>query len=938
VIVSTELFHDGTTKTKKEQGEMTGNTSGRKPWRMAVLVAGASALLVAMFSAATAQAALHFESIGVRVSEPNDPARLNNDGTFATPPFSRQAGAHPDLTVDFSLTSDGSSPPPEGVRTVDVDLPVGFVGNPTEVATCDPADLANDGEGGSNCPPEAQVGVVDLKVLPQQGRVALYNLAHGPNVAARMGFNITNVTGIITARVRPGDYGISSGSFAISQGAPVQKARVTIWGIPADPIHDLTRLKQPFGQIGGNLYSPGFSFFTTSTSAPQVPFLTAPTSCQEPDQPLSFEVRGDSWEHPGVFDTRVLTEDMEGNPFAFEGCHRLSFDPAISVNTTSHATDVPSGLSVDLKVPQGNDSTGLATAHVRDVRMTLPKGMTISASSADGLGACSSAQIGLGSANAPICPDSSKLGTVRIDTPVLDEELQGDVILAKQNENPFNSLLALYIAVKGPGFWLKLPGKVEPDPDTGQLTVSFKDNPQLPFNRLLLDLKNGPRAPLTTPSKCGTYKMQTVLTPWSGTDPVELNTPITIDQGCNTGRFSPGFKAGTVDPTAGFFSPFVMQITRADGDQNLAKLTAALPEGLLAKLAGVAICGDPQAATGECPTASQVGKVTVGAGSGPNPVFVPEAGKTPTAAYLAGPYKGAPYSLVVKVPAQAGPFDLGTVAVRNALNIDPTTTQVTAVSDPLPQILEGIPIAYRDLRVEVDRPQFIVNPTSCEAKKILATIGGSEGASASPTAPFAAVNCERLGFKPKLALKFTGPTHRSAYPALKATLTMPKSGANIGKAVVTLPKTEFLENAHIGTICTRVQYAADQCPAKSVYGYARAWSPLLDKPLQGPVYLRSSNHILPDLVASLDGEIDVDLAGRIDSPGGRIRNTFWAVPDAPVSKFVLTMKGGDKGLLVNNTELCRARPRSRAEFIGQNGKRSISNPRVKLSCAGRKKR
>ena len=490
----------------------------------------------------------------------------------------------------------------------------------------------------------------------------------------------------------------------------------------------------------------------------------------------------------------------------------------------------------------------------------------------------------------------------------------------------------MYVVVKGPGFYLRLPGKVELDPDTSQVVTSFSDIPQLPFEQLKLSLRNGPNAPLITPSTCGTYNVQIQMTSWASAVPVELNSPIGITEACAAGGFNPKLRAGTAIPTAGAYSPFTFQVTRVDGEQNLAELTATLPEGLLAKLAGVSICGDAAAASGDCPASSQIGATTVGAGAGSNPVYIPQAGKAPTAIYLAGPYKGAPYSLVVKVPAQAGPFDLGNVVVRSALNVDPVTTQITASSDPLPQILKGVPVSYRDLRIEINRPDFTLNPTSCDAKKVVGSFAGAAGASANPTAPFQAVNCERLGFKPTLAMKLSGPTHRSAYPALRAVLTARPGDANISRAEVTLPKTEFLENAHIQTICTRVQFAANNCPPGSVYGHAKAWSPLLDEPVEGPVYLRSSDHELPDLVASLDGAMHVDLAGRIDSVHARIRNTFEFVPDAPVSKFVLNMQGGKKGLLVNNTELCKTTPRVEAVFKGHNEKVQKVNPVAKADC------
>ncbi|MFL5834641.1 MAG: hypothetical protein ACJ76B_11790 [Solirubrobacterales bacterium] len=617
----------------------------------------------------------------------------------------------------------------------------------------------------------------------------------------------------------------------------------------------------------------------------------------------------------------------------------MPFDPKASVHPSTAAGDSPSGIAVDINVPQNDAPYGRSTSDVRKVVTTLPQGMTVSASSASGLGSCAPEQIGIGSNDAPTCPDSSKLGTVTIDTPLLDEELQGSVYLAKQNDNPFNSLLALYMAVKGPGFYLKLPGKIDADSSTGQLITTFSDTPQLPFEHLRLELKGGPRAPLTTPRACGTYSVKSEFVPWSGTAAVIDESSFTISEGCATGGFSPKLRAGAENPAAGSSSAFILQVMRQDGEQNLSRIEATLPEGLLAKLAGVPVCGDAQAATGDCPAASQVGSVTVGAGAGPLPVYVPEAGKAPTAAYLAGAYKGAPYSLVVKVPAQAGPFDLGTVAVRNGLYIDPTTTRVTAKSDPLPQILQGIPIAYRDVRVEVNRPDFTVNPTNCAPKQVTSVLTSAAGQTATPSSPFQVAGCGELGFKPKLAIKFTGDTNRSAHPALKATLKMPKGGANIAKAVVLLPETEFIDNAHISNPCTQVQFNAGNCPKSSILGTAKAYTPLLDQPLTGPVYFRSNggDRELPDLVADLNGAIHVTLVGFIDSvktgkETARVRTRFLGVPDAPVSKFVLSMKGGDKGLIVNNTELCKEKPRAKVQLAGQNGKRSVSNPLIKVGC------
>jgi len=658
---------------------------------------------------------------------------------------------------------------------------------------------------------------------------------------------------------------------------------------------------------------------------------------------VPFTARMDSWQTPGVFTTASFDSEFgTQTPFQFGGCENLSFAPSAVIEPTSRVAGEPTGLNVRLKIPQNSSPDGLATSDLRKAVVTLPMGMSVSASSAAGQGACGQAEIGIGSTAAPTCPDSSKIGRVTIHTPLLKQPLEGDVILAKPGDNPFGSLLAMYLAVPGPGLYLKLPGKVEADPVTGQLTATFSDTPQLPFEEMILELNSGARAPLVNPSACGEYFVNSEFVPWSGTPPIQDQDSFSVDAGCSTGGFSPGFSAGTKNPIAGSFSPFTLQVTRQDGEADLSRIAATLPPGLLAKLAGVPLCGEAQAASGDCPAASQVGTTTVGAGAGPNPIYVPEAGKAPTAVFLAGPYKGAPYSLVVKVPAQAGPFDLGTVVVRNALRVDPTTTQVTAESDPLPQILEGIPISYRDVRVEVNRPQFTLNPTDCSQFAVTSTLTSAAGQAASPKAPFAAANCERLGFKPALALRMKGQTRRAGNPALTATLRAPEGQANIASTTVILPKTAFIDQRHVNSPCTRVQFNAGACPAKSVLGTAVAYSPLLDEPLEGPVYFRSNGgeRQLPDLVADLNGQIHVTLVGfidvkRVSRETSLVRTRFASVPDAPVSRFVLSLKGGRRGLIQNSADLCRSKPKAEVRMEGQNGKTNDFKQTIAVAC-GRK--
>jgi hypothetical protein len=860
--------------------------------RSVYLVAAVSALaLVAAVPVASAADGFGFEAGKFTM------ATTAPGGTPST-----QAGAHPDFTTSFVMNHQPSGIVNGDLKEIDVVLPPGLAGNATVTPKCTQAAVQEE-----TCPADTVVGTLTAAVFNKTTAVVslyppdpLYNVVPLDGEPAAFAANVGHSFPVrIDTSVGPADgYRVHATTRALPEASPILETSVTLFGIPAD-------------QTGVGVRRA---------------LMTAPTECS--GQPLEGKATGVSWEAPST----LVSASTLLEPVA--GCDKLRFEPSIAVRPDTLAAGAPAGYAIDVSVPQSEDPQALGTPTLKDATVVLPRGVTLSPPVAHGLGACSDAQLGLHSNAAQSCPRSSNIGSVELTTPLLDYPLEGSVFVG---EPVPGSRYRVFFVIEEGTVKIKLEGRVTLNPETGQISATFLDNPPLPFSNLHVELKGGPNAALGNPATCGVKTTTATLSSAAG-NLVSPSASFTIDGNCGAGsKFDPGLHAGVSNPAAGKPSPFALQVTRDDGEQNLSRIDAALPEGVLAKLAGVPVCASAQAASGACPAASQVGTATVGVGAGSNPLYVPLAGKAPTAVYLAGPYKGAPYSLVVKVPAQAGPFDLGTISVRNALEIDPITTQVTAKSDPLPQILEGIPIAYRDVRVEVSRPDFTINPTNCDPMKVESTIVSADGKSASPSAPFQASNCERLGFKPKLALSLSGKTNRSAHPKLRAVLTARKGDANIGRAQVTLPKTEFLENAHIQTICTRVQFAAKACPAKSVYGYAKAWSPLLDKPLAGPVYLRSSSHELPDLVASLDGQIHVDLQGRIDSVRSRIRNTFDFVPDAPVSKFVLAMEGGKKGLLVNNTELCKTTPRAQVALDAQNGKTSDSNPVAKTDCGkGRK--
>jgi hypothetical protein len=885
-----------------------------------------------------------------------------SDGNVAT-----QAGSHPQqLTIDLGFsgteTPRGFPTSSDPLRDATVDLPRGTVVNPRATPTlCTESQFeASTGSQGVSCPASSQIGVVSVMVSVIEAKSfsqPLYNMVPPPGTPSMFGFEVGGV-GLflhIAGAVRSdGDYGLSgSTNDALAKALnPVFGTRVQLWGNPTDPSHD---------------YARGFCFYEgkcpISAEEPGDAFLTMPTECS--GQPSVFGARADGWAHPTtIHHASYESADLAGNPVSVDGCNELKFEPSIEAKPTTNLADSPSGLDVTVHQPQNLDPLSLSPAIMRDISLTLPEGMTVNPSSADGLGVCDQADAKVNTKSASTCPASSKLGTIEASTPLVDHPIKGFLYLARPYQNPFGSLLALYLALDDPetGVVSNLAGKVIADPATGQLTTVLEENPELPIEDITTHLFTGPRASLRTPPTCATYTSQATMTPWSTpqTPDAVVTDSFAIQASPNGGNCptsanalpnSPSFTAGTVNPRAGAFSPFVLKLTRPDGSQPLAKIDTTLAPGLVGRLAGTPYC--PEAAIAQamsrnkpnegaiekvdpsCPAASEVGTLDVTAGAGITPLHVTGH------AYLAGPYKGAPLSLVTITPSVAGPFDLGAVVVRVALHLDPETAVVKATSDPLPQILEGIPLDVRSISLRMDKPDFTLNPTSCDPSSIDASVLSALGASASLSSPFQVGGCSDLAFKPKIAIRLKGATKRTGHPALTATASFKAGQANTRFVQVTLPRSEFLDQAHIGTVCTRVQFAADQCPAASVYGKASATSPLLDEPLSGPVYLRSSSHELPDLVIALDGQVDVDLAGRIDSVKGGIRTTFEATPDAPVTKFTLQMQGGRKGLLINSASLCKLKPsQAKATILmeGQNGKVNDFNPAVKSACKAKAKK
>ncbi len=943
--------------------------SAVKPTHKGLLALAVATLALLAFTAPKASA-----DFGIEFTE------LSFDEKDGSPVV--QAGAHPfamATTVNFDTTIDekGFEVPDDAVKDLYTVLPEGFTGVPTATPRCTGPQFSKllslpSGLKYPSCPISSTVGYINVRAAANagppgnqfKGKVPVYNLMPPPGTLAKFGFVFLGVPVVFDVRLsEEAPYRVIATFHGISQAVLIYGATLTLWSDPLANVHDIDR---------------GQCLLTEESDLCEVdgtgePLITLPSSCTGP---LRADFEANSWGVQGVFATSFAETNDDGEPpmpLGLSECAALDFAPGITASPTTKAASSPTGLDFGLDVvDQGIlDPQGIAASTIKRTEVTLPEGFTVNPSVAEGLEVCSEAQLDKETAFSEAgsgCPAASKIGTVEVETPVLEEKVNGALYVAEPYENPFDSLIAMYVVIKNAKLGIRVVQALEviPDPVTGQLTTVAKDMPQLPFSNFKLHFREGARSPLASPPACGTYEASAKLFPWSGNDPVTTSSAFEIISGpggaaCPSGGlppFKPGLFAGTRNNAGGTFSPFDVRLFRTDSEQEFTNFSIKLPPGIAGILAGIPYCSEAGIAQAEartgphggqeeidspsCPAASQIGTTFAGSGVGQTLAYAP--GKL----YLAGPYNGSAISMVSITAGRVGPFDIGTVVVRLAFRVDRETAEVfidATGSDPIPHIIKGIPVHLRDIRAATDKPKFVFNPTSCERTSTASTLLGSgldfgstvDDRPVTVSTPFQAADCAALEFKPKLDLRLKGGTKRGDHPAFKAVLTMnggPEGGeANIARARVTLPKSAFLEQGHIKTICTRVQFRADQCPAGSVYGFARAYTPVLAEPLEGPVYLRSSEHQLPDLVASLHHEkITVDVVGRIDSLKGRIRNTFEAVPDAPVSKFVLTMQGGKKGLIVNSANLCKGKHKAISEFTGQNGELSNTKPVVKAKC------
>ncbi len=917
----------------------------------------------------------------------------------------RQAGSHPfQLTTALNL-NETTEPNAEGVtgaapalpKHLTFNLPPGLIGDPRAIPPCPTADFDAINNGVNLCPAQSAIGVgvvtlAHISPTPSSDTtyaVPLWNLEPANGEPARLGFEVDNVPVALDTSLRSnGDYGVSVSVSNVPETVQLLSSEVTIWGVPGEASHDQQR---GWACVDGGEYAeklgeevrclpPG----QHSSSA----FLTLPTSCTGP---LGTTVQGESWPfralggEPGQVFT-LQGPQTEAELPGLEGCAAVPFSPSITAESTEHAASSPTGLDVNVKVPQETTVEAGGPPGESDVKstsVTLPAGVQLNPSAADGLEACSEQQIGFEGqaatadpfspgADQPLrfrlqehepnsCPEHSKVGSVRIKTPLLEQELHGSVFLAtpaplrEAGNNPFNSLIALYIVAEDPeaGIRVKLAGEGELNETTGQVTTRFENTPQVPFEELHVELFAGPRASLGTPAFCGGYSSEASFAPWSGTPALQaLSEPaaLNIETGpegtpCPAGQqpFAPGMRAGVTNLQGGAFTTFTLDLSRPAADQPVTGLSVRLPPGNAAMLSSVSPCPEPQASLGTCGQESEIGQAVASSGLGPDP-FTVTGGRV----YITGPYQGAPFGLSIVTPAVAAPFDLGNVVVRSKIEVDPHTAQVT-ISSGLPTIVQGVgypksgvPLQLRQIYVSVDRPNFEFNPTNCAAMRVEGTVTGAQGASANVSSPFQATGCQGLPFSPGVSATTKGQTSKADGASLGLTFKSKSGEAHIAKTIITIPATLPARLTTIQKACLAKVFEANPavCPEGSDIGTAVVHTPVLKSPVTGPIYLVShGNAAWPDAELVLQGEgITVILDGQTAIKKGVTTSSFPSVPDVPFETVQVALPEGPHSALTTNLplkdhyDLCGQHLTIPTQLAGQNG--TLTNETVNVEVQG----
>jgi hypothetical protein len=890
-----------------------------------------------------------------------------------------QAGAHPNVTTAFALNTVPDEPDSLGryrpvgePKDVGFDLPPGLVGTTVGMPRCTMADVSAQ----AACPRDTMVGtstiVFNAPSAPRtEMTVPVFNIAPAPGEPAAFAFDsIFFPVRLDTSVLSDGDYGVRVTAPDITAGGALMASSVTIWGVPADHsgpgpdranVSGVNPTENELGpgetdgwrSFGGTGVEEAVTSEVTTTQT-RVPLLSNPSQCSSP---LEGVLETDSWEEPNHFPSGPEYEASMGTA---TGCGQLGFKPSVSMLPDTLEAGAPAGYSFHLKVPQNTEPEALATPDVKRTSVTLPAGTVISPSAADGLGVCTNEQFGLHSGVPGGCPNDSQVGTVSVKTPALEERLNGDVFLGTPECDPCTpadaaegKMIRLFVQFVGEGesgIVVKLEGTGQINQQTGQITTTFNETPQLPFSEFQLKLQGGERATLANPRTCGEVTTTADLMPWSTpyTPDATPESKFDIDENCFGAQFDPSFSFGTTSNQAGGFSPFSVSFGRGDNDGFLNGIQVRTPPGLLGMLSKVTLCGEAQANAGTCGPASQIGETTVETGPGADP-FLVTGGKV----YITGPYKGAPYGLSIVVPAVAGPYTLagttgnGTVVNRSAISVNPETSALTITSDPLPTELDGIPLQLRLVNVTVNRPEFMFNATSCNKMAIGGTLTDTQAASAVESSSYQVTNCGALKFQPKFTVSTSGKTSKAKGASLDAKVAFPNTGqgtqADIHSFKVDLPKQLPSRLTTLQKACLASVFEANpaNCPAASVIGTVRVNTPVLPVQLTGPVYFVShGGEAFPSLEIVLQGDgVRVDVvASTFISKAGITSSTFKTVPDVPFESFELYLPEGKYSALAANGTLCTSKLAMPTAITGQNGAEIHESTSIAVTgCAKAKK-
>ncbi len=830
---------------------------------------------------------------------------------------------------NYATGSEGEVVPEGDAKDVYIELPPGLLADPSAVPQCPSVLLAKGGLlFGEGCPASTQIGTLALQTATLGDiTVPIFNMVPPSGVPAQFGYNVLAPAVMDVSARSEGAYGFTVTLRSLSQLAPVVGTSLTLWGVPADPAHDPLR--------GSCLELSGSSSGSCPSGAVPSPLLTLPTSCAGP---LTATIKMDSWEDPGVLVEKESESVVgEGLPAGLLGCEKLGFTPAVDVRPEVSAADSPTGVLIEMSIPQNDTPGGLAEADLRNVTVVLPAGLTVNPAAADGLGGCTPAAVGLGKATAPTCPPESKIGTVELDTPLLANPLSGSIYLAQPGDNPFGGPLAIYVLAEGAGVVTKLPGRLTADPGTGQLTMALEEIPELSLSHVKLAFFGGPRAMLANPPACGSFTTLAQMTPYSeaaSSAGVTTLSDVAIDENCG-GGFSPAVAAGVTSAAAGQTTDFTLQVSRADGQQDIQRISTTLPPGLLANLAGVQRCGEAQATAGTCEASSRMGSVAIGAGSGSHPYYFNGQ------AFLTGPYDGAPFGMSIVVPAVAGPLNLGSIVIRASVAVNAGDGQLTIRTDPLPAILGGVPLRIRAVYLTIDRQGVMVNPTDCSLQTVTGTVESTEHAVASLATPFQVNGCSRLPFAPTVTAVTQARAPAGAGAGLSVKLFEPTGDAGVKSLKIQMPPQLPAELSTLQGACPEAVFIASPtaCPRESQVGNATVRTSIFANPLRGIAYLVShGSAALPSPVVVFEGEdVTLDLEGSTDVRRGILTTTF-AVPDVPITTFELNLPEGPFPLFGRNLpalargSFCSSKLILPTTIVAQNGDQRTR--RTKLAVSG----